>query len=67
VPELNCVLLDMVLCVLKFSNNLDSHDNKPIGLYNEGIVRSLPGFGIIMTADFFDFFWEVPKFCDPDK
>jgi len=32
---------------------LDRHDSILIGLYDEGIVWSLPGFGIIMTTDFF--------------
>jgi len=38
-----------------FSNNLDKHDNKLIVLYDDGVVLSFPGFGIIMIIDFFPF------------
>jgi len=39
-----------------FSNNLDRNEKKLIGLYDEGIVWSIPDFGITMTIDFFRFF-----------
>jgi len=48
-----------------FSNNLDSHDNNLIGLFHEVIVWSFPGFGMIMTLDFFHLFWKYPSFVIP--
>jgi len=46
-----------------FYNNLDRHDNELIGLYDQGIVWSFPGFVIIITRDFFlFFFWRNPSF-----